>query len=112
MKRTIITTLLFLAPVASFAAEAVPEKAALCVACHGEAGARPIAPTYPVLAGQYANYLAQALHEYKAGTRKNPVMGAQAATLSDEEIKSLAHYFSLQDGPLYTPSIGTAAAAK
>ncbi|TJY59887.1 cytochrome c [Sinimarinibacterium sp. CAU 1509] len=111
MKRTIITTLLVLAPVTSFAAEAVvPEKAALCTACHGEAGAKPIAPTYPVLAGQYGDYLAQALHEYKAGTRKNAVMGAQAAMLSDDEIKALADYFSLQDGPLYTPSVGDAAA--
>lgn len=111
MKRTIITTLLILAPMAVHAAdEAVPEKAAACTACHGEAGAKPIAPTYPVLAGQYADYLAQALHEYKDGARKNPVMGAQAAMLSNEEIKALAHYFSMQDGPLYTPSIGDAAA--
>jgi cytochrome c553 len=111
MKRTIISTLLILAPMAVVAADAVvPEKAAACAACHGEAGAKPIAPTYPVLAGQYADYLAQALHEYKAGARKNPVMGAQAAMLSDDEIKALAHYFSLQQGPLYTPSVGEAAA--
>lgn len=84
---------------------AVPAKAALCAACHGQGGAKPILPTYPVLAGQYTNYLAHALHEYKDGKRKNPVMNAQAAGLSDAEIKELSLYFSHQAGPLYTPKI-------
>jgi cytochrome c553 len=84
---------------------AVPEKAALCAACHGEGGAKPIMPEYPVLAGQYANYLEYSLHEYKQGKRKNPVMNAQAAGLSDADIKALAAYFEAQPGPLYTPMI-------
>lgn len=90
----------------SVAAEtAVPEKATVCAACHGQGGAKPILPDYPVLAGQYANYLAQALHQYKDGKRKNPVMAAQSATLSDDEIKALAQYFSEQPSTLYTPRI-------
>lgn len=84
---------------------AVPEKAALCAACHGEGGAKPILPEYPVLAGQYANYLSHSLHEYKEGKRKNPVMAAQAAGLSDADIKALAAYYEAQPGPLYTPMI-------
>jgi cytochrome c553 len=90
---------------ATAADPAVPEKAALCAACHGEGGAKPILPEYPVLAGQYANYLAHSLHEYKQGKRKNPVMTAQAAGLTDAEIKALAAYFEAQPGPLYTPKI-------
>ncbi|NKF21972.1 c-type cytochrome [Solimonas marina] len=90
---------------AAWAESPAPEKAAVCTSCHGERGAKPIAPTYPMLAGQYANYLAQALHEYKDGQRKNPIMAAQAATLSDADIKALAHYFSEQQGALYTPTI-------
>nr|WP_293248598.1 cytochrome c [Panacagrimonas sp.] len=84
---------------------AVPEKAALCAACHGEGGAKPIMPEYPVIAGQYANYLAHSLHEYKDGKRKNPVMSAQAAGLTDAEIKALAAYYEAQASPLYTPKI-------
>lgn len=84
---------------------AAPEKAALCAACHGPGGGKPIMPEYPVLAGQYANYLEHALHEYKDGKRKNPVMAAQAAGLSTDEIKSLARYFEAQESPLYTPKI-------
>lgn len=89
----------------ALAETAMPEKAALCAACHGEAGAKPIMPAYPVLAGQYANYLEHSLKEYKSGARKNPIMTAQAATLSDEEIRALSRYFAAQEGPLYTPSI-------
>lgn len=97
---------LTLASVPSLAAEAaVPAKAASCTACHGEGGAKPIMPEYPILAGQYSTYLAHALHEYKAGARKNPVMSAQAAGLSDPEIEELALYFSTQKSPLYTPKI-------
>lgn len=91
---------------------AVPEKAALCAACHGEGGAKPIMPEYPVLAGQYANYLSSALHEYKQGKRKNPVMTAQAAGLSDADIKALSEYYAAQPGPLYTPMIPGHKAAK
>ena len=108
---TTFKRILFAAAVAGLAApafaadSAVPEKAALCAACHGEGGGKPIMPEYPVLAGQYANYLAHALHEYKDGKRKNPVMSAQAAGLTDAEIKALAAYFESQPGPLYTPKI-------
>lgn len=110
MKRSIAfflsASLLAAAPAGvALAQTAAPEKAAVCTSCHGERGAKPIAPTYPVLAGQYANYLAQALHEYKEGTRKNPIMAAQSASLSADDIKALAQYFSEQESPLYTPTI-------
>lgn len=113
MKRSIAYTLsialLGLAPASVvFAQSAAPEKAATCAACHGEHGAKPIAPNYPVLAGQYMNYLERALHEYKSGERKNPIMAAQAASLSEDDIKTLASYFAEQDSPLYTPMVGEA----
>lgn len=111
MKQLITIALLGLLPAtAALAAEtaAAPEKAAVCAACHGPNGAKPIAPNYPVLAGQYDNYLERALHDYKSGARKNPIMGAQAAGLSDADIKALAHYFSQQQGSLYTPTVHTA----
>lgn len=105
MKHAFIAGLMGLVATAVSAETAVPEKAQLCVACHGEAGAKPIMPEYPILAGQYSNYLAHALHDYRAGKRKNPIMTAQATQLTDAEIKALARYFSEQPGPLYTPKI-------
>jgi cytochrome c553 len=81
------------------------DKAKACFACHGQNGSKPLTPEYPVLAGQYETYLEHALHEYNAGLRKNPIMGAQAKSLSAGDIKELATYFSRQMTPLYTPSV-------
>ena len=92
------------APVFAGDAATTPEKVTVCAACHGADG-KALQPIYPNLAGQYANYLEHALHDYKSGKRKNPIMGAQAASLSDADIHQLAEYFSLQPSPLYTPSV-------
>jgi cytochrome c553 len=74
-----------------------PEKAATCVACHGEGGVS-VAPNWPSLAGQHKDYLIHALNEYKAGLRKDPVMGSQAVNLTAQEIQELATWFSSQPG--------------
>jgi cytochrome c553 len=75
--------------------EKVKEKAATCAACHGADGnaGTEAQAQYPRLAGQYHDYLARALHEYKSGDRKNPIMAGFAATLSDAEIDALSRYF-------------------
>jgi cytochrome c553 len=79
-------------------AEAGKTKAAPCAACHGPDGNAGIDPQYPRLAGQYRDYIAQALHEYKKGDRKNPIMAGFAATLSEQDIADLAEYFSTLPG--------------
>lgn len=76
------------------------EKAAMCVACHGEGGNKPLMPEYPKLAGQPADYLAKALRDYKSGKRKNPVMAPMAQTLSKQDIKDVSAYFASQPGDL------------
>jgi cytochrome c553 len=82
-------------------AEAGKTKSLPCQACHGSDGNAGIDPQYPRLAGQYRDYLVRALHEYKTGDRKNPIMGGFAATLSDADIEDLAMYFSsLPEGKL------------
>jgi cytochrome c553 len=84
-------------------ADAAPKAAQqLCVSCHGVDGVA-IAPNYPTLAGQYADYLEQALHEYKAGSRKDPVMGTFVGQLKDGEIRDLADYFARLGPGLATP---------
>ena len=87
---------------------ATPEQVTVCAACHGADG-KATAPIYPHLAGQYANYIEQALKEYRSGQRKNPIMGAQAAALTDADIRALAAYYSAQSTLLHTPSIHSAA---
>ena len=64
-----------------------------CIDCHGAEGNAPIDPTYPKLGGQYGDYLAHALQQYRAGDRQNSLMTPQAASLTDQEISDLAAYF-------------------
>lgn len=71
-----------------------------CIDCHGAQGDKPIAATYPHLAGQYADYLAHALQAYRAGDREQALMTPQAAALSDQDIANLAAYFASRKGEL------------
>ena len=69
--------------------------AAACNGCHGEGGIS--ASTTPSLAGQDAQYLADALRAYKDGSRSDETMKGPAAALDDNAIKNLsAFYASLQ----------------
>jgi cytochrome c553 len=77
-------------------------KSAVCAACHGADG-NSMVPTFPKIAGQHAAYLEKALKALKAGKagvagtiRVDPVMSAQAAALSDDDIANLAAYFASQ----------------
>ncbi len=72
-----------------------PKAGQTCVACHGSDGVG-ILPEYPNLAGQHADYIEQALKAYRAGKRKNPIMGGMAAALTDADIAALAEYYSSQ----------------
>jgi cytochrome c553 len=79
-------------------AEAGKTKSVPCQACHSADGNATVDPQYPRLAGQYRDYIVKALHEYKQGERKNPIMGGFAATLSDQDIEDLAAHFSSLEG--------------
>jgi cytochrome c553 len=74
----------------------------VCAACHGIDGAAPIMPEYPKLSGQYPDYLAKALRDYKSGARKNPIMAGFAQGLTDKDIENVAAYFSTQPSVLAT----------
>ncbi|MDQ2696104.1 MAG: c-type cytochrome [Pseudomonadota bacterium] len=73
------------------------QKSAPCQACHGPDGNSPT-PDFPRLAGQYADYLRQALADYKSGARKNPIMSGMMAGLSDRDIADLAAFYASQKG--------------
>lgn len=80
-----------------------------CASCHGADARTSVDPAYPVLAGQHEDYLVQALKAYKRGAagvastaniRKNPIMGAFAAQLSDQDIEHVAQWLSAQPSDL------------
>lgn len=73
------------------------DKAQVCAACHGPDGNSP-APAFPRIAGQHQDYIYQALQDYKAGRRKNPIMAAQVESLSKRDMEALAVWFSSQPG--------------
>jgi cytochrome c553 len=88
-------------------AEAEPAKVAICAGCHGPDG-NSVNPAWPKLAGQHESYIVAQLKALKAGkTRTDPLMSAQAATLSEQDMTELAAYFSSQ-----TRSLGTTAPDK
>ena len=65
----------------------------VCAACHGAEGISA-ASANPHLAAQHAEYTTLQLQHFKQGLRKNPVMMAMAAALTDEDTKALGLYFS------------------
>ncbi|GAA0715362.1 c-type cytochrome [Dokdonella soli] len=76
-------------------AAAGASKATVCVACHGPNG-NAIVPAFPRLAGQHADYLYWELVNFKRGTRPQSPMTAQAANLSEADMRDLAAYFAAQ----------------
>jgi cytochrome c553 len=84
-------------------------KKANCASCHGENYSKPVAPTYPKIAGQHADYLYVALKAYQTDGnpqvgRKNAVMGGMARQFTHAELKLLANYLSSLPGELQTVS--------
>lgn len=78
-------------------AEAGKAKATPCAACHGITGNGGGDPTWPKLAGQVPAYLVEQLKLFKTGERKNPLMNAQAAPLSEQDMRDLAAFYAAQE---------------
>jgi cytochrome c553 len=78
-----------------------PAAVATCAACHGRDGVG-IMGMYPTLSGQHADYLKQALNDYRKGARKNAIMAPFAAQLKPEEVEEVAEYFARQKPSLQT----------
>ncbi len=67
-----------------------------CADCHGKDGNTPLDPSYPLLGGQYADYIEHALVAYRDGQREHALMSPQAKGLTDKQIADVAAYFSSQ----------------
>ncbi len=74
-----------------------------CASCHGADAKTSVDPSYPILAGQYADYLEHALRAYQRGqagqparanVRKNAVMGAFATQLSPQDIDNVTAWLA------------------
>lgn len=80
-------------------AKAAQSKVAMCIGCHGIPGYKATFPEVfkvPMLGGQSAKYLENALKAYQKGERKHPSMIGIARGLSDQDIADVAAYYSSQ----------------
>lgn len=103
MKLTCIAVLFVVFPLAAAAADLRRGEElaqAQCAACHGKDFVTSIDPSYPKLAGQYADYLQRSLRDYQTGARKNPIMAGIAKPLSRDDIRDLSAYLAGLPGPL------------
>jgi len=64
-----------------------------CQECHGANGISS-SPSFPKLAGQYADYIVKQLRDFQSGRRKHPVMTAMADGLTEDDLLDIAAYFS------------------
>ena len=77
-------------------AKAGSVKAIPCMGCHAIPGYSNVYPTYhvPRVGGQNPEYIVAALKAYKAKERSHRTMQAQAASLSEDDMKDIAAFFS------------------
>ncbi|MEO8331461.1 MAG: c-type cytochrome [Gallionella sp.] len=72
------------------------DKSGLCQGCHGEDG-NSAAPTFPKLAGQFANYLQKQIREFQSEARVDPTMSGMAATVTEpQDLLDITAYFASQ----------------
>lgn len=95
MAATIVALTAFASAHAAGNPVAGKNKSNSCAACHGPDG-NSAAPNFPKLAGQHESYIVKQLMDFKSGARKDPVMSAQAANLSEQDMADLAAYYSSQ----------------
>jgi cytochrome c553 len=80
--------------------------AAPCAGCHGEIGISKM-PGIPSLVGQEPKYLVTAMTAYKSGDRKNDIMKAMIAPLTDGNLDDVALFYALQKpARAQTPAAG------
>lgn len=73
-----------------------------CASCHGADAKSSVLPTYPILAGQHADYLLHSLQAYRRGAtgstpvnaRNNAVMTAMVQQLSDADMRNIAAWLA------------------
>ena len=98
-------------------AKAAEQKIAMCIGCHGIKGYQASFPEVykvPMISGQNAKYIVNALNAYKKGERKHPTMRGIAESLTDQDAADLAAYYEQHgktDAPVTAPAAADAKVA-
>jgi cytochrome c553 len=90
------------AAAADFEAKSLPDKLAVCAACHGAKG---ISDTegVPSLAGQPVNFLEYQLVFMRYGQRKNDVMAPYTQDSTDDDMVAFGNYYAALPPPPGAP---------
>ena len=91
MRKTIITTLAFVAIASSGQAETIEERAAACFACHGEHGQSETENT-PSLGAQQPPYALIQLFMFREKLRVFEPMNDMAKALTDDDLRAFSEY--------------------
>ncbi|NIE76200.1 cytochrome c4 [Pantoea sp. Ap-967] len=102
LSRVVIGSLLILAWPAAHGADGqnvftqggASPAAMACLGCHGPDGKGMPAAGFPRLAGLPAGYLSKQLHDWRSGSRQQPVMAPLAKALTDDEIDAVSAYLA------------------
>jgi cytochrome c553 len=91
--RKIIATLLLTLIASSGRAETIAERAAPCLACHGEKG-QSETENIPSLGGQQAPYALVQLFMFREKLRTFEIMNEMAKSLSDDDLRGFSDYIA------------------
>lgn len=89
-------------PAAAGDVEAGRQKAAACVACHGDKDFGGIFYTYQ-LAGRNADKLTIKTNKYRTGKIFHPLMNLFTVGLSDKDVADISAYYQSLGKPAFTP---------
>lgn len=101
--------------------KAAEGKVAMCIGCHGIPGYQASFPEIhkvPMISGQSAKYIQNALTAYAKGERKHPTMRGISGSLTEQDMADLAVYYAqhgqdkstpVPDAPAKAPSAEVAA---
>jgi cytochrome c553 len=85
-------------------ADSNPKAVSACARCHGSEGQLPLSNLVPVLHGQSADFIMNALKAYAEGKRRSGIMQPLAADLREEDMRQLAAYYAGLPPPREQPT--------
>jgi cytochrome c553 len=98
MKTTLLLLFLMVATFGAAAGEITPQRfdelKMDCDTCHGVRGASVVPDQVPSIAGKSERFLVTQLQAFRAGKRHHDTMALMGDTMSDEEIRAIARYYS------------------
>lgn len=104
MRRLLIVLALTLSPLTA-SAETLQERAAPCLACHGETGKSEIENT-PSLGAQQPAYVLIQLYMFREKLRTFDIMNDMAKDLSDDDLRAFSDYIATLPKPAPPDEVG------